>query len=197
MPLVPRRTTSRAASLSTTELTDEPVPPPVDTTLDWLTMTRAVLIETASGTVTSDSGAGDSGAGDSRAGGTGTSSGTLGAGVAGGAGAAETGAWVGGAELVTAGGAGVIAADGGGSIALGASAAVVTGAANTPPSRAVGVVVWPQPATTAINTKRLNAPSPEASLPRSTMPLASGTPPRHEGGHQHEEHAGTDEQAGQ
>ena len=178
MPLVPRRTTSRAASLSTTELADEPVPPPVDTTLDWLTMTRAVLIETASGTVTSDSWAGDSWAGDSwagdsRAGGTGTSKGTLGAGVGGagvaeGAGAAETGAWVGGAALVTAGdaGAGVIAGDGGGSIDLGASAAVAAGAANTPPSRAVGVVAWPQPATTAINTERPSAPSPEASLPR-------------------------------
>ena len=49
-------------------------------------MTRALFIETASGTVTSDSWAGDSWAGDSwagdsRAGGTGTSKGTLGAGV--------------------------------------------------------------------------------------------------------------------
>ena len=104
-------------------------------------------------------------------------------------------------EVTDDGGSGATAADDTGDDGVAtdapASAAVVTGATNPPPSRTVGVVVWPQPATTAINTKRLIAPSPEASLSRSTMPLASGTPPRHEGGHQHEEHTGTDEQAGQ
>ena len=53
----------------------------------------------------------------------------------------------------------------------GASIAVAAGAANTPPSRADGVVACPHPAATAINTLRPTTPSPEAAGPaRRTMP---------------------------
>ncbi len=53
----------------------------------------------------------------------------------------------------------------------GASIAVAAGAANTPPSRADGVVACPHPAATAINTLRPTTPSPEAVGPaRRTMP---------------------------
>ena len=127
-------------------------------TFDWFTTTRDVSIDGGSGNGASVRLCGS--VCGVLCGGVGTARGTRGGAVA----ALVTGAAVVAAAMVD--GTALV-----GEVVDGASIAVTAGAANTPPSRADGVVACPHPAATTINTLRLTTPSPEAVGPaRRTMP---------------------------
>ena len=167
-----RRAPPRRSPRPTARSDDELDEPPVLTTFDWLTTTRAVLMDTASGTRTS----GSSGAG--RGTGSGAGDGSLGVRRD------RRGRWSRPARTVPRrtrrrrrrcgrrrrlgehrrrsrpGRRRLHRLEG-------ASSVVVAGAATAPPSRSSCVVSGPHPATTTVNTMRPDRPQPRGGPPAS------------------------------